>query len=99
MGFPVLVIDEDFVTSDRNIVLFTRSVLVAWIVENLDGLVVVVKLHVFDGIQSVVGRSVDTEANTGMSLENERSTQSDNLGDLHDERWIGWLVETVFGEM
>jgi hypothetical protein len=32
---------------------------------------------------------VDADACTGLGLENEGSTQSDDLGNLHDERvWI-----------
>lgn len=96
MGFPIFVLECGAVIADRNIVLFARSSEVDRIGVSLDGLIVVVKLYVLDGIIAAVGISVDADANASMSLENESSTQSDDLRDLHDESWIGWLIGIVF---
>jgi hypothetical protein len=96
MGFPILVLEFGAVIADGNIVLFARSSEVDRIGVSLDGLIVVVKLCVLDGIEAAVGISVDADANASMSLENESSTQSDDLRDLHDESWIGWLIGIVF---
>jgi hypothetical protein len=37
--------------------------------------------------------AIDADADTGSGLESESGTQSDDLGNLHDESWIErWVV-------
>lgn len=83
------VVELDRVVAQMESGRFIRGAEVDRIWEGLDRAVVVVDLQILDRPQVAMDIPVDADACTGLGLENEGSTQSDDLGNLHDERvWI-----------
>lgn len=86
MALITFIVELDRVVTQMESGRFIRGAEVDRIWEGLDRAVIVVDLQVLDGAQVIMDVSVDTDADAGLRLENESSTQSDDLGNLHDER-------------